>query len=58
MLKDKKRAIRERLTRKHKREVIAGLMEHLKYNWSELSKRQVRRVFSHAYQMLRERKAR
>ena len=58
MSRDKTKATRERLTRAYKRTVIADLMSHFKNYYPMLTKKQIRRIFSHAYQMLRERKAR
>ena len=57
MSRGKKQVIKERLTRKYKREVIADLMSHFRNYYPHLTKRQVRRIFSHGSQMLRERKA-
>lgn len=58
MSRGKKRVIKNRMTRKFKREVIQYIMNHLwKGEYPDLTKVQIRRVFSHGYQMLRERKA-
>ena len=56
MSRDKKRVIKERLTRAYKRTVLADIMSHFKNYYPNLSRRQIRRILSHGYQMLRERK--